>query len=489
VLLELEGLRKDGSAFPLEVCFSEWEALDGLHYGATMRDISERKREAKRILYLAEHDTLTGLANRNKLHQRLDELVGAPRPMPAALLMLDLDKFKQINDTLGHACGDEVLRRVAEHLKGICGKDTLIGRLGGDEFAIIVTGNQALACAKTLAETICAAFGQFIFPIGSRQLRVEASVGIAAYPDHCATTDDLLGNADLALYEAKARGRGGLVLFEQAFRSKLQDRLSLETELVRAVINEEFELFYQPQVTLGTGHLVGAEALIRWRHPHRGLILPDQFMPVVNASSISDQICLWALRTACKQGRRWEEQGFALRIGVNLAPSQFLTDDLPGIVAAVLNETGLSSHLLELEVTENILLDDDARALAIFQQIQALGVHVAFDDFGTGYASLTYLKKFPLDRLKIDKSFVLKMKSNSDDMAIVGATLAMAHLLGLSVIAEGVEDEATAQLLAQKGCSEGQGYFFGRPMAASDFERRLLGGQDSEVAMPETAAA
>jgi diguanylate cyclase (GGDEF)-like protein/PAS domain S-box-containing protein len=488
-LVELEGVRKDGSVFPLEACFSEWQALDGSHYGATMRDISERKREAERILYLAEHDTLTGLANRNKLHQRIRELLDAVEPSPAALLMLDLDKFKQINDTLGHACGDEVLRRVAGHLTGICGEDTLIGRLGGDEFAIVVGGNDAAARAKDLSDRICTSFSQFIFPVGSRQLRVEVSVGIALYPEHCVSADDLLGNADLALYEAKARGRGGYILFEQSFRSKLQDRLSLETELLRAVINQEFELFYQPQVTLGTGGLVGAEALIRWRHPQRGLILPDQFMPVVNASSISDQICLWALRSACRQGRHWEAHGYPLRIGVNLAPSQFLTDDLPGIVAGVLQETGLSPHLLELEVTENILLDDDTRALAIFQQIQELGVHVAFDDFGTGYASLTYLKKFPLDRLKIDKSFIMKMTSNSDDMAIVGATLAMAHLLGLSVIAEGVEDAETAELLAHKGCSEGQGYLFGRPIPAGDFERRFLSDAPAEMPAPHTVAA
>lgn len=468
--IELEGRRKDGAVFPLEACFSAWQGIDGIHYGATLRDISVRKREAQRILYLAEHDTLTGLVNRSKIHQRIGELTAAGG-IPAALLMLDLDKFKQINDTLGHASGDAVLRLVADHLKTVSEIDAVIGRLGGDEFAIVLVGENALDRAKSLSDTICRHFAHTSFRIGSRQLRVEVSVGIAACPDH---SEDMLGNADLALYEAKARSRGGWVVFEHAFRSRLQDRLSLEAELLRAVKDGEFELYYQPQIALADNRLVGAEALIRWKHPQRGLVLPDQFMPVVNASSISDQICLWALRSACNQGRRWEEQGNPIRIGVNLAPSQFLTDELPEVVASVLKESGLSPHLLELEVTETILLDDNANIQEIFRRLQSLGVRVAFDDFGTGYASLTHLKKFPLDRLKIDKSFVLNMNSNRDDLAIVGAMLAMARLLDIEVTAEGVEDAETARTLSEKGCNEAQGYLYGRPMPATDFGARYL---------------
>jgi EAL domain-containing protein (putative c-di-GMP-specific phosphodiesterase class I) len=263
--------------------------------------------------------------------------------------------------------------------------------------------------------------------------------------------------------------------------------LSLEADLERALEHDEFELFYQPQVNLKDGRLVGAEALIRWRHPERGLVLPESFMPVVNASSISDGVALWVMTTACRQGSLWQQQGHTVRLGVNLSPSQFQSGDLAATVAAILEDSGFSPSLLELEVTESILLEDDERALEIFRKIQNLGVQLAFDDFGTGYASLTYLKTFPLDRLKIDKSFVGKLVANPDDMAIVGATIGLGKLLGLSVIAEGIEDRATADLLSSRGCEEGQGYYFGHPMPAAEFERRFL--SKDALATPAIAVA
>jgi diguanylate cyclase (GGDEF)-like protein/PAS domain S-box-containing protein len=482
VLLELDGRRKGGEIFPLEVCISEWQGMDGRQYGAIIRDITERKREAARVLYLAEHDSLTGLLNRNKLHQLLSANLTRQGAAETAVLMLDLDKFKHINDTLGHASGDSVLRGVAQTLRETAGPDAAIARLGGDEFVIVLHAEAALDSAKGLAERLCDAFRETLFAVGVRQLRVDVSAGIAGSAG-CRDADELLGNADLALYQSKARGRGGSLVFEPAFRSRLENRLALEAELVLAADNDEFELFYQPQIDLSDGCIVGAEALIRWRHPERGIVLPDQFMPVVNASSISDAIGLWAMRTACAQARRWERQGHPLRIAVNLAPSQFLTDDLPAIVQHVLGETELPPHLLELEVTENILIEDDEMALGVFRRIQKLGVHIAFDDFGTGYGSLISLKKFPLNRLKIDKSFVMNMRADPDDMAIVSATIGMARLLGLAVIAEGIEDADTAAILAEKGCHEGQGYLYGRPMPASDFER-LLGTPRAQAAKP-----
>lgn len=471
VLLELDGRRRNGETFPLEVCISEWQGMDGRQYGAIMRDITERKREAARVLYLAEHDTLTGLLNRNKLHQLLSAHL-ARGGAETAVLMLDLDKFKHINDTLGHASGDSVLRCVAATLRGVAGPNAAIARLGGDEFVIVLNGEAALDEARALSDRLVETFRETSFAVHARQLRIEISVGIAGDAD-CRNADELLGNADLALYQAKERRRGSALVFEPAFRSRLESRLALEAELVRAADSGEFELFYQPQVALGSGRIVGAEALIRWRHPQRGIVLPDQFMPVVNASSISDGIGLWAMRTACAQAHRWDMRGHPLRVGVNLAPSQFLTDDLPAVVQQVLDETGLRPDLLELEVTENILLDDDVAALDVFRRIQTLGVHIAFDDFGTGYGSLISLKKFPLNRLKIDKSFVMNMRANPDDMAIVSATIGMARLLGLEVIAEGIEDAETARILAEKGCGEGQGYLYGRPQPAGDFERLL----------------
>jgi EAL domain-containing protein (putative c-di-GMP-specific phosphodiesterase class I) len=264
------------------------------------------------------------------------------------------------------------------------------------------------------------------------------------------------------------------VLFEDSIRRELETRLTLEAELALAAERNEFELFYQPQLHLADGRLVGAEALIRWRHPERGLVSPGEFMPVVNTSPISERIAEWVLETACTKAAAWERAGQKLRIGVNLSPSQLQSGDLASSVAQALARTGLSPTSLELEVTEDILLHDEQSALNTFLKIQALGVRLVFDDFGTGFASLSYLKKFPLDGLKIDRSFVLGLLANPDDAAIVSSTIGLSKQLGLSVIAEGIEDRATADFLVSMGCGEGQGYFFGRPMPASEFEAKFL---------------
>jgi EAL domain-containing protein (putative c-di-GMP-specific phosphodiesterase class I) len=264
------------------------------------------------------------------------------------------------------------------------------------------------------------------------------------------------------------------VIFENGIRQELEARLTLEAELARAVEQNEFELFYQPQVRLTDGALTGAEVLIRWRHPSRGLVSPGEFMPVVNTSSLSDRIAGWVLETACRQGRMWERSGHPVRVAVNLSPSQFQSGDLAISVAEMLKTTGLTPSLLELEVTEDILLLDEERVLDIFQRIRNLGVRIVFDDFGTGYASLSYLKKFPLDGLKIDRSFVFELLADAGDAAIVGSTIGLSRQLGLSVIAEGIENRATADLLVSMGCEEGQGYFFGRPMPAQSFESQFL---------------
>jgi diguanylate cyclase (GGDEF)-like protein/PAS domain S-box-containing protein len=477
-IMELEGRRKNGAAFPLEACFSVWQGVEGLQYGAVMRDISDRKREAERIKYLAEHDTLTGLANRNTLYEHLAaRLAEAGTPgRTVALLMLDLDKFKQINDTLGHACGDRLLCAVATRLVALVDAETLVARLSGDEFAIVIGGADAAGRARALAEQISQAFAKTAFSVGDRLVRVNVSIGVAIHPDHCETADELFGNADVALYRAKTAGRGRHVFFERSFRDELEAQLSLEAELGLAADRKELELFYQPQISLKDGKLAGAETLIRWRHPVRGVVAPAEFMPLVNASSISDRVSLWVMETACRQGRRWQEEGHDIRLGVNLSPSQLQSGDLAATVGTVLKDSGFSPRLLELEVTEDILLEDDEMALETFRRVQALGVSIAFDDFGTGYASLTYLKKFPLDRLKIDKSFVRELRADADDAAIVGCTINLGKLLGLSVIAEGIEDEATAELLKGMGCEEGQGFYYGPPMPVEEFECQFLNG-------------
>ncbi|TFV80567.1 EAL domain-containing protein [Bradyrhizobium frederickii] len=475
VVVEFEGRRKTGETFPVEASFSGWQGTDGFQYGAILRDISVRKREAERIQYLAEHDVLTGLANRNMLHTGLSDLIDAAerRSSGVALLVLGLDGFQQINDMLGHSSGDLVLCAVAERLRAEVDGKAIVARLGGDEFAI------ALDCADigepvaAFAERIAQAF-EAPLATGTRQHRIRISVGVAVYPEGGQTADDLLSNGHLALSRAKATRRGGHVLFETAIRQELENRLTLESELALAADRGEFELFYQPQVRLIDGSLVGAEALIRWRHPVRGYVSPAEFMPVVNTSALSERIANWVMETACRQARAWELSGNNVRVAINLSPSQLQSGDLAHSVAALLEATGLTSSLLEIEVTEDILLHDERRVLAMFKRIQDLGVRVVFDDFGTGYASLSYLKKFPLDGLKIDRSFVFGLLANSDDAAIVGSTIGLSKQLGLTVVAEGIENRATADFLVSLGCEEGQGYFFGRPMPAEAFERQFL---------------
>lgn len=489
-VLELEGRRKNGEAFPLEACFSGWQGTDGFQYGAVLRDISVRKREMERIRYLAEHDSLTGVANRTVLRDELGARFAMAKAKGGgvALLLMDLDKFKEINDSLGHACGDEVLCAVAERLSALVEENDLVARLSGDEFAILISGEHATAKAEKLAKRISLAFKSAPFAAGTRHVRIKGSIGVAIYPGDCETPDELLGNADLALYRAKARRDGSYVFFDRGIRDVLEARLSLEGELRRAVENDEFRLFYQPQVSLKDGRLRGAEALIRWSHPERGLVSPGEFMPVLHTSSISNDVALWVLQTACEQCRVWQSKGFAMRIGVNLSPSQLQAGDLAAIVASTLKATGLPPGLLKLEVTEDILLEDDERALEMFRRIQDLGARIALDDFGTGYGSMTHLKKFPINELKIDRSFVRELRAGSDDAAIVGSTITLGKQLGLSVIAEGIENRATADLLLSMGCEEGQGYYFGRPMPAAEFEMQFLSGECHSTAAAERAA-
>lgn len=474
-VVEFEGRRKNGEVFPVEACFSGWRGTDGFQFGAILRDISVRKREAERIRYLAEYDSLTGLANRNTLHAGLAAMIAADKEQrnEVALLVVGLDGFQQINNLLGHASGDLVLRAVSERLSAEIAGAGIVARLSGDEFAVAIPCAGMTETVTQLSERIALTFGTPLLA-ETRLHRLKVNIGVAVYPAGGLTADELLANSHLAFCRAKATRRGSYVIFESNIRQDLETRLTLEAELARAIQRNEFELFYQPQVRLTDGGLIGAEALIRWRHPVRGLVPPMEFMPVVNCSSISERVAAWVLDTACRQARIWEQAGKPVRIGVNLSPSQFRSDDLAMSVAEILENTGLTASLLELEVTEDILLSDEKGVLDIFRRIQQLGVRIVFDDFGTGYASLSYLKKFPLDGLKIDRSFVLELLADSDDAAIVGSTVSLSRQLGLTVIAEGIENRATADLLLSMGCERGQGYFFGRPMPAGAFESRFL---------------
>ena len=474
-VIEFNGRRSNGEVFPVEASFSGWQGTDGLQFGAILRDISVRKREAERIRYLAEHDTLTGLINRNTLRASLAAMISKAEAdgREVALLVIGLDGFQLLNQMLGHASGDLVLRAISERLTERTPESGVVARLSGDEFAIAVRMGDIGENVSHFADEIGASFDTPLLA-GNREHRVKVTIGAAVFPGGGHTADDLLSNSHMALSRAKAMRRGGHVLFEDSIRRELETRLTLEAELALASERNEFELFYQPQLHLADGRLIGAEALIRWRHPVRGLVSPAQFMPVVNTSPISERIAAWVLDSACAKAADWERAGHKLRIGVNLSPSQLQSGVLASSVAQALARSGLSPTSLELEVTEDILLHDEKSALSTFLKIQALGVRLVFDDFGTGFASLSYLKKFPLDGLKIDRSFVHGLLVNPDDAAIVSSTVGLARQLGLSVIAEGIEDRATADFLVSMGCAEGQGYFFGKPMPASEFEAKFL---------------
>ncbi|MBV8838625.1 MAG: EAL domain-containing protein [Alphaproteobacteria bacterium] len=469
-IVETQGRRQTGETFPLELSLSAWQGVEGVQYGVLARDVSAREAEAARIRYLAAYDTVTGLANRTTFHARIDEMIrGRPGDARFALLIVGINEFQQINDMLGHSAGDLVLKAAGGRIRDVLPDDAVVARLGG-EFGVLLPADTM--DPQAAAEGLVRAFDTPLAP--AREYQVRLSIGTASYPADGGSAEELVSAGHLAQARAKADKHRRVVAFVPAYRQELEARLTLEAELTLAADREEFELFYQPQVRLPDGALVGAEALIRWRHPSRGLVPPGAFIPVVNTSPISERVASWVLIAACKQARAWELAGKPIRVGVNLSPSQVLSGTLATAVRTALGLTHLTPHWLELEVTEDIILADADKALAMFREIQELGVRLVFDDFGTGYASLSYLKKFPLDGLKIDRSFVTELRPDTGDAAIVSSTIELAKKLGLTVIAEGIEDLRTAEWLSVMGCHEGQGYYYGRPVPVAEFEEKFL---------------
>lgn len=468
-VLDLVGLRRGGERFALEASVSGWQGTDGLQFGIVLRDITVKQRERERIRYLAEHDDLTGLLNRHALGERLSAKLRDVDGAASALVLVEIDRFHQFSDIHGREFGDRMLVAFAERLRVLLPADAEAARLADDEFAAIVPEQLAAAVAAEIARD----FGSTALAFGEWRQRVTVRIGhAAAEPGWSA--DHLIGNAHLALEAAMAAREERPVGFAAVMRDGIASRLALEAELRLALERQEFELFYQPQVSLSDQAVIGAEALIRWRHPVRGLVPPGQFIPVLNNSPLSDAVAYWVLATGCRQSRQWQKAGTPIRVGVNLSPSQLQGSDLQDTIATLLDETGLAPELLELEVTEDILIEDAEKARRTFREIRARGVKIAFDDFGTGYGSLSYLKAFPLDTLKIDQSFVRQLLTDGGDAAIVRATIDLGRSLGLSIIAEGIEDAETADCLTGMGCDEGQGYHFGRPMPAAEFEALFL---------------
>ena len=431
-----------------------------------MVDVTERKQAEARIAYMAQHDALTGLPNRVLFHEGLDAALAqiGHRGGMLAVHCLDLDHFKSVNDTLGHPIGDELLRVVAERLKAELRDGDLVARLGGDEFAVIQTNIAHPGAAGELAAKLIAAVSAN-YNIQHHEVVIGASIGIALAPNDGDATDALLRNADMALYRAKAEGRGTSHFFEAEMDRRIQARRILELDLRKAFANGEFDLHYQPLVNLHADRISGFEALLRWHHPERGMVLPDEFIALAEEIGLIGPLGDWVLRQACTEAARWPGD---LKIAVNLSPAQFRTRGVVQAVLSALAYSGLPPHRLELEITESVLLAETEANLAILHQLREIGARISMDDFGTGYSSLSYLRSFPFDKIKIDRSFVRDLAERPDCMAIIRAVAGLGASLGISTTAEGVETRAQLDRLRAEGCTEAQGFLFSAPRPAAD---------------------
>lgn len=472
---------KDGRAIEY---LSRAHLLHGERVGTvySFRDVTERERSARLIRHQALHDNLSGLPNRLQFGEALDRAVADARSTNGglAVLFVDLDHFKRINDTLGHDFGDKVLKHTAERLSACLRSGDLIARWGGDEFTVLAPRIDGADEAKNLASRILDALEE-PFVLDEMSLKISASVGLASYPTDGEDGQALLRRADIALYRVKQEGRNGFQSFRHSAFADIGSNggLSLESELRRAIADGELLLHYQPQIDTRTGAVVGVEALARWNHPHHGWIGPNVFIPIAERTGMIVALGEWVLRTACRQAVQWRDQGFGdVCVAVNLSAVQFDRSDLAAVVTGELSRSGLAPASLELEVTEAVALRHITSTASTLAALQRAGVRIALDDFGTGYASMTYLKQLPCDKLKIDRSFIDGLEAGSKDAAIIRALVALAEGLGLSVVAEGVETEQVSGVLQRLGCWTMQGYLFSRPIGAHDLtallQRRLL---------------
>jgi diguanylate cyclase (GGDEF)-like protein/PAS domain S-box-containing protein len=451
--------------------------VDGGGWVTTHEDITDRKQSEDRIAYLAHYDALTGLPNRVLFQEQLEqELNRVRRSGQIALLYIDIDEFKSVNDSLGHPIGDELLKQVASRLRDCIRETDLIARLGGDEFAIVQTAIENASDVTDLVSRIYQAIRASFDCLGHR-LVTDASIGIALAPQDASESDQLLKNADLALYGAKADGRRTYRFFEPSMDIRAKARLTMERDLRQTLIDGGFELHYQPLVDLGSNEVTGCEALLRWRHPERGMVSPAEFVPVAEDTGLIGPLGEWVLTTACTEAASWPDH---VKIAVNVSPVQFKSPGFALKVAAALSAAGLRANRLELEITEAVLIRDDDAALTILHQLRALGVRIALDDFGTGYSSLSYLQRFPFDKIKIDRCFVTGLTDADSSSSIVRAVVNIAAERHMTTTAEGVETEQQRELLRALGCTEMQGYLFSRPRPVAEI--RALLSQSSQIA-------
>lgn len=439
----------------------------------TIIDTTEHREQQDQLYRLAHYDQLTELPNRRLIWDRLQAVL--EQGQTVSLIMLDLDGFKQVNDSFGHHAGDLLLQEVARRLRECLPASALVGRVGGDEFVVVLPECAAWSHIEPVVQTIHARLAR-PFCVLNRTAFLGTSVGIAIAPQHGLNSEELMANADLALYEAKAAGRNETHVFTPALRQGILKRQELSVELRVAFERGEFELFYQPQVRLRDRRIVGAEGLLRWNHPTRGVLSPGAFLSVLKTSPIAVAVGEWTIGTACSEAAQLKANGHEVRVAVNAFSAQFRGDLLVKSIERALSRAELSPHLLELEITEHVIIKNDDTIAETLRKLKELGINIAFDDYGTGYASLSMLKGFPLTKLKIDRSFVANIQSSDQDRAVVKAIVALARSFGLEVTAEGIEDERQHRIVRGLGCSEGQGYLYGRPMSSDAF-RTMLAAQ------------
>ncbi len=474
-VFECEVLRGDGVTIPVEVTCARtvWQGQPAELL--VIRDISQRKlaetllrENEERLFFLAHHDNLTELPNRLLCYDRLRQAISRARRAGqlVGLLFIDLDRFKNINDSLGHEIGDMLLREVAKRFSYWVRETDTVARLGGDEFVIILEEIEDARYAAMVAQKLIGILAQPIV-VGGHELYISISIGITLFPSDSTDVDGLMKCADIAMYSAKENGRNNYQFYTTNMNRRTREMLDLEGELRRGLDHEQFMLYFQPQLSLATGALVGMEALVRWRHPVRGVVMPDRFIPLAEDNGLIVPLGEWVIHAACQQGKSWQQRGgVPFRVAVNISPRQFRYGNLSKVIAQALEQTGFDPSCLELEITESMIMGNVEAAVRIMEELNDMGVMLAIDDFGTGYSSLGHLKHFPISRLKIDKSFIRDISENANDAAIAAAIIALAHSMSLEVIAEGIETEEHLRLLRELGCEQGQGYLFSRPQPA-----------------------